>query len=364
MQFLLKEKPDKEGLVRLRDKDYHYLVHVRRLKPGSVFSAFLPAAEKTQTTPQHVTVTVQNIERNILIGSVSVDSASPSSDLPPIILFQALPKGTKMDLIVRQAAELGISEIVPFISEHTVPKKGSGKERLDRWRRIIKEARQQSGSTVDTQIHEILNTEELFAYWQNLQKNSRNLERKPAEIPETSDKALGLIFSPWSVMDGGGKNTSIGVFAKQKLQSPKSAGTTAMDGGGKSASAGVFTKQKLQGSKSTGAAMDGGGKNTSIGVFAKQKLQSPKSAGTLILGNPLEQSGFHRYLYKKPPLLVLAVGPEGGFSNAELDCFIEAGFEAISLGNTVLRTETAALYGAAAVKIILMERALWKPILQ
>ena len=313
MQFLLKEKPDKEGLVRLCDKDYHYLVHVRRLKPGNVFSALMPAADKTPTTiPQHVTITVQSIDKHILTGSVSVDSTVPPGDLPPMILFQALPKGAKMDLIVRQAAELGINEIVPFLSEHTIPKKGSGNERPDRWRRIIKEARQQSGSAVDTQIHDILSIDELFAYWQKLQKNSRDIKEKPAETPETTHEALGLVFSP----------------------------------------------------KSTGAAMDGGGKNALAGVFAKQKLQSPKSAGTLILGNPLEQGGFHRYLYKKPPLLVFAVGPEGGFSTAELNRFAEAGFMVLSLGNTVLRTETAALYGAAAVKIILEERALWKPILQ
>ena len=38
---------------------------------------------------------------------------------------------------------------------------------------------------------------------------------------------------------------------------------------------------------------------------------------------------------------VLALGPEGGWVQAELDTFARAGFEAVSMGPRVLRTETA-----------------------
>jgi 16S rRNA (uracil1498-N3)-methyltransferase len=43
--------------------------------------------------------------------------------------------------------------------------------------------------------------------------------------------------------------------------------------------------------------------------------------------------------------LALAVGPEGGFSNEELEAAGEAGFRQVSLGRLVLRTETAAIAG-------------------
>jgi 16S rRNA (uracil1498-N3)-methyltransferase len=36
-QFILENRPDKNGLVRLSGDDYHYLVRVRRLKKGAVF---------------------------------------------------------------------------------------------------------------------------------------------------------------------------------------------------------------------------------------------------------------------------------------------------------------------------------------
>jgi 16S rRNA (uracil1498-N3)-methyltransferase len=44
---------------------------------------------------------------------------------------------------------------------------------------------------------------------------------------------------------------------------------------------------------------------------------------------------------------VLAVGPEGGWADDELQWFRESGWVAASLGDTILRAETAAIVGAA-----------------
>jgi 16S rRNA (uracil1498-N3)-methyltransferase len=45
--------------------------------------------------------------------------------------------------------------------------------------------------------------------------------------------------------------------------------------------------------------------------------------------------------------VVLAVGPEGGWADAELAWFCETGWVAASLGNTILRAETAAIVATA-----------------
>lgn len=50
--------------------------------------------------------------------------------------------------------------------------------------------------------------------------------------------------------------------------------------------------------------------------------------------------------------LLLAVGPEGGWTNDELQAFATAGWKSASLGATVLRAETAAI---AALAIVLAE---------
>jgi 16S rRNA (uracil1498-N3)-methyltransferase len=170
------------------------------------------------------------------------------------MLFQALPKGEKMDLIVRQAAEGGLAEIVPFASEFSATKTSG--QKFSRWERIIREARQQSGSASETAIRQPLAIDGLFAYWEGQRQMG----------------ALGLLF---------------------------------------------------------------------------QHL-------------PLVKASLHRYLDKKPPAVVLAIGPEGGFSPAEANRFIAAGFKPFTIGDTIFRTETAALYAQAAVRILLLERDSWE----
>jgi 16S rRNA (uracil1498-N3)-methyltransferase len=53
--------------------------------------------------------------------------------------------------------------------------------------------------------------------------------------------------------------------------------------------------------------------------------------------------------------VVLALGPEGGWTEAELKLFQEAGWRSASLGDTILRAETAAIAGLAVVLAELVE---------
>jgi 16S rRNA (uracil1498-N3)-methyltransferase len=47
--------------------------------------------------------------------------------------------------------------------------------------------------------------------------------------------------------------------------------------------------------------------------------------------------------------VILAIGPEGGFSEKEVDRGIEAGWRTVGLGSTILRVETAALAGCSTI---------------
>jgi 16S rRNA (uracil1498-N3)-methyltransferase len=75
-----------------------------------------------------------------------------AASLPRIILIQGLLKGPKMDLVVRQAAEAGVSAIVPLIASRSIAQSEGGASRRIRWERIVKEAMQQSGSTARTEV--------------------------------------------------------------------------------------------------------------------------------------------------------------------------------------------------------------------
>jgi 16S rRNA (uracil1498-N3)-methyltransferase len=52
-------------------------------------------------------------------------------------------------------------------------------------------------------------------------------------------------------------------------------------------------------------------------------------------------------LHSRPSEMTLAVGPEGGWADGELAWFYEMGWTAASLGNTILRAETAAIVATA-----------------
>jgi 16S rRNA (uracil1498-N3)-methyltransferase len=161
-QFLLQQKPDAQGYVRLTGGDYHYLVRVRRFKTGDGFTALLPDGRKA-----HVEVR-QDDGRGILLQCVAglKERAVPDgfSAMPPLYLFQAVPKGAKIDLIVRQATENGVAAVVPFFAE-----RGQKRElRTARLANIIREARQQSGSEVNTYVENPLTFEKMLEHWQEL----------------------------------------------------------------------------------------------------------------------------------------------------------------------------------------------------
>jgi len=65
-------------------------------------------------------------------------------------LFQCLPKGRKMDIIVRQATEAGAAAITPVRSARSVA--GPSEGRTERWRRIAVEAVEQSGGRAPPEI--------------------------------------------------------------------------------------------------------------------------------------------------------------------------------------------------------------------
>jgi 16S rRNA (uracil1498-N3)-methyltransferase len=59
-----------------------------------------------------------------------------------VSLYQAVPKGGRMDLVVEKATEVGVSAIVPVLAERGVVNPREGK--VGRWRRVAEAAARQS----------------------------------------------------------------------------------------------------------------------------------------------------------------------------------------------------------------------------
>ena len=85
--------------------------------------------------------------------------------------------------------------------------------------------------------------------------------------------------------------------------------------------------------------------------FARRLL--PRAAGrTRLLLSPGAGLGLRAAAARIESVVVLAAGPEAGFSAEEEAMLIGAGFEPVRLGPRVLRTETAALAALAALNAL------------
>ncbi len=90
--------------------------------------------------------TVRKIEKGALVAEIQDTQTGPDPEVPPIILGQSVLKGEKMSSVVQKATELGVSCIVPLLSERVIPRlsSASAQRHQERWQRIALEAAQQS----------------------------------------------------------------------------------------------------------------------------------------------------------------------------------------------------------------------------
>ncbi len=119
--------------ITLTAEQQHYLTRVIRLKNGDRFQAIDGTGQLYVC--QLVTGTAEIIETTI--ADRQLDRS--------IILICALPKGNNFDDIVRACTELGVTSIIPALSDRTLLQPSP--QKLQRWRKIAQEAAEQSERT-------------------------------------------------------------------------------------------------------------------------------------------------------------------------------------------------------------------------
>jgi len=274
-QLIVNKNPDKNGLIQIEGKDFRYLRQVLRVKPGDMVSLRLADGSLRNSTAAKI-----DEKSKIIILQLCADSAFSAAQASSITrgvqaeevenqaaegsgieytLFQFIPKPQKMETIVRQATECGVKNIIPVISEYT--EKGSVASlqgnRLERLERIVKEARQQSGSPVASSVFKAMKLEEALGLWK--------------EMTEASEYWMGFVLS--------------------------------------------------------------------------EREEACKSLSELLAKEKAEHKG------KRPEKIAIVCGNEGGISPQELELCIKKGlFYPLHFSVNILRCETAALYGIAAVQ--------------
>lgn len=265
-QFLSASAPDKNGLLHLSGREYRYLHRVLRLRPGDMLDVRLPDGSLISMTvckadERQRTITLQQCGNTLAAGDAktansalrgtparTVQIEAPALELT---LIQFAPHPSKMEQIIRQATECGVKHIVPVIGAYSeCPGIEALKQsRQERLLRIIREARQQSGSPVDTVLHDGTDLKSALQFWDA----ARTAEPEACRA-----------------------------------------------------------------------------------VFLWERSEDSRPVRTIVQGRPQK--------------LALAVGCEGGISPAEAQLLKATGFIPVHFAGNILRCETAAVYGIAALQ--------------
>lgn len=82
-----------------------------------------------------------------------------------VTLYQALARGTKMDLVVQKATELGAAGVVPFVAARSNVRlePAKARERVEHWRRVAIAACEQCGRNRIPEVGEVVDAAALSA---------------------------------------------------------------------------------------------------------------------------------------------------------------------------------------------------------
>jgi 16S rRNA (uracil1498-N3)-methyltransferase len=98
-----------------------------------------------------------------------IEARIPPPQAPPVktILCQALLKGDHFEYVIQKTSELGVTAVIPFLSERTVvmPRQKGSESKMKRWAEIAKESAKQSGRDSPMLIEPPVDFKELVSRW-------------------------------------------------------------------------------------------------------------------------------------------------------------------------------------------------------
>lgn len=151
-RIFLQEAIADTDTIAITGENARYLSTVLRSIPGDTiiitdrnYNSF--SAQISSVTKKVVTVT--------LVSQLSFDTESPLQ----IALLQGLLKGTKMDFVIQKATELGVSKIIPVVTERSQIRQT---RKLVRWKKIAEEASRQSCRNAVPRILPVIDFAKLF----------------------------------------------------------------------------------------------------------------------------------------------------------------------------------------------------------
>ena len=142
-RFFIRQEQIDNGKIHIVGDDAHHISYSLRMAAGESLTVCDMQGIEYECT-------IEAFEEGAVILNIEESRASLNEPNIVIKLFQALPKGDKLDSVIQKAVECGACEITPFESERCIVKIKADAEakKTERRQRIAKEAAKQSGRSV------------------------------------------------------------------------------------------------------------------------------------------------------------------------------------------------------------------------
>lgn len=242
---------------------------------------------------------IDEIEESSVVLRILDKQKSAHEPRSRVTLYQGIPKASKMETIIQKTVEMGVDTIVPVFMERTVVvDKGQFGKKLSRWQKISDEAVKQCKRSMIPQVREPISFADM--------------------VKELCEGGSDLVICPYENEENRTMKDCLREFV---------------------------------------AARENGVKDKSIATDAacEERAEGENTVGDKSV----------------PPRIAVIIGPEGGFSDKEINLLTDielpqlletaaernssdclSGVQLVTLGKTILRTETA---GLAAIAMIMYE---------
>lgn len=169
----------------------HYLRVVLRLGAGDELLAF-----DTTGAEYRLRLTVDADE----VGAEIIETLPPRAGCAlELTLYQGLPKGKRLPLIIQKCTELGLARLVPVASARSQVKLGEreAEGKLSRWQKIAAEAAEQSLRSLPPVIEPCLSWAGALAHWRQREEPGLLLDETLAGEEEMGlRRALAQLHRP------------------------------------------------------------------------------------------------------------------------------------------------------------------------
>ena len=160
-QVFVNEEP-LDGKFIISGQDAHHLTKVVRLRLGERIRVSVAGGDN------YICQVSDYLDKDL---EVTVVEKVPSTELPnKIYLFQAIPKGDRMETIIEKCVELGAYEIIPVEMKNCIVKLDNKKKKskVERYQAIAKSAAEQSKRSIIPNVHAVMCFKEAFEYAKTL----------------------------------------------------------------------------------------------------------------------------------------------------------------------------------------------------